>query len=530
MRRTVAAVIATLGLLFSGLATGGPPAQGALAHSPTASLAVGSAIAWTECEDPLLRDFEAECGWVRVPLDYDDPDGRQIKLAVSRMVHTSPDSEYQGVMLTNPGGPGGSGLIFSILRDLMPNGSGASYDWIGFDPRGVGSSKPSLSCQPSYFHQNRPDYVPTSKRILRRWLERAASYADACHEARPRLLPNMTTRDSARDMNRIRAALEAERINFYGYSYGTYLGQVFATLFPERVRRMVLDSNVNPERVWYRYNLDQNIAIERVVQRWFKWIARYREVYHLGRTAYHVEQLFYRTRSALDDRPAGGQVGPSEWTDAFNPAAYNVLSWPELADVFAAWVHKRNARPVTNAWLNWDTPGNDNLFAVYNAVECTDAHWPKSWKKWADDNWTISQFAPFFTWSNAWFNASCRVWRAPSHRKVKVDGHGANALLVGETLEGATPFSGSLEVRSRFSNSRLIAIRGGLSHATTPFQSSRCTNRLIATYLKTGERPARKPGRRADVSCRPLPLPTPQEAGRAQPVHPLQQRLIRPRP
>ncbi|MBA2559521.1 MAG: alpha/beta fold hydrolase, partial [Propionibacteriales bacterium] len=147
-----------------------------------------------------------------VPLDYRRPGGRTIKIAVSRVKHTSSAADYQGVMLANPGGPGGSGLFLAAFGQFMPNNSGISYDWIGFDPRGVGASRPSLSCKPYYNHGDRPPYVPTTDRILHRWLVRAQSYADACRDSAPRLLDHMKTTDSARDMNRIRRALGVKKI------------------------------------------------------------------------------------------------------------------------------------------------------------------------------------------------------------------------------------------------------------------------------------------------------------------------------
>lgn len=139
---------------------------------------------------------------------------------------------------------------------------------------------------------------------MKAWLRRSKRYAAACKKNHPFLLDHMRTVDIVRDMDRIRAALGERRINFYGYSFGSYLGQVYGTLFPERVRRMVLDSNVDPQGFRYESGFDQTIALERNMEAWFRWVARYRKVYHLGRTMKAVRGRFLAQRTKLRRHPA----------------------------------------------------------------------------------------------------------------------------------------------------------------------------------------------------------------------------------
>src|SRR5206468_2518285 len=129
------------------------------------------------------------------------------------------------------------------------HGVGNQYDWIGFDPRGVGASRPSMHCIKTYFHLNRPNYQPTSQKNIDTWRARSKKYADACASKYPALIRHMTTADVAQDMNQIRLGLGVNKVSYYGFSYGTYLGQVFGTLYPTHIKRMVLDSTVNPHRV-----------------------------------------------------------------------------------------------------------------------------------------------------------------------------------------------------------------------------------------------------------------------------------------
>jgi pimeloyl-ACP methyl ester carboxylesterase len=472
-------------------------------------------ISWVPCADPTLTAAHAQCGSLSVPLDYEHPNGSRIRLALARVQHTSPASQYQGVMLTNPGGPGVSGLQLATLGQFVPNHVGERYDWIGFDPRGVGSSSPALSCTPEYFAGDRPPYVPRRHATLRKWLARSKAYAAACEANAPQLLPHMKTTDSARDMDSIRVALGAERISYYGLSYGTYLGEVYATLFPTHVRRMVFDSSVDPRSVWYKTNLAQAVSIERNIKIWFGWLAKYDDVYHLGTTERTVGRLFYRQVAALKKHPARGVLGPDEWEDAFYAAAYTQSVWTLFGSFFSSWIHQHDAGGVIAAYQVFDSPGNDNAFAVSNAVVCTDAPWPQKWSTWARDYWRTYRTARFATWNTAWYSAPCLYWPAAAGTPVNVNGGRVPALLIDETLDAATPYEGSLAVRTLFPRSGLVAEPGGTTHAGTLFGNA-CVDGHIAAFLATGELPARKTGRRADATCQPFPQPIPTGAAATQ--------------
>ncbi|NIH81086.1 alpha/beta hydrolase [Amycolatopsis viridis] len=474
---------------------------------------VPAPIQWGPCESDGLARARAECGFLAVPLDYQDPAGAKISLAVSRVRHTN--SDYQGVMLVNPGGPGGSGLELSALGRAVPKGAGNSYDWVGFDPRGVGSSRPALSCDPGHFGYNRPAYVPATPQLEQSWLGTSRDYATACAKNGP-LLEHMRTTDVARDLDSLRQALGAEQINYYGFSYGTYLGQVYATRYPERVRRMVLDSNVDPRKVFYQANLDQDVAFDRNIKVYFDWLARHDDAYHLGTTAEAVEDLWYAQQRELSEEPAGGVIGPDEWTDIFLQAGYYQSTWEDLAKAFAGWVHQRDWQTLKTRYDRTSSPGDDNGFAVYNAVQCTDAPWPRSWTTWKVDNWITYAKARFETWGNAWYNAPCRTWPVPAGKAVDVDGRRvAGALLIGEEFDAATPFTGNLEVRRRFPRSSLIGEPGGTTHAGS-LSGDACVDDRIADYLATGALPPRQKGDGPDALCDPLPEPVPGGAAGAR--------------
>ncbi len=135
-----------------------------------------------------------------------------------------------------------------------------------------------------------------------------------------------------------------------------------------------------------------------------------------------------------------------------------------------------------------------------------------AWSTWSRNNWATFAKAPFETWANAWYNAPCLYWPAPAHTPVKVDGSKvASALLIDETLDAATPYEGSLEVRRLYPHSSLIALPGGTSHANSLYGDA-CEDDQIAAYLATGTLPPRRPGDGADTTCAPLPQPVPSGA------------------
>lgn len=503
MRRLWAAAtavaLATVGLATTaqaGTARGGPPP-----------------IAWTPCTEGTLKAQGAECGYLAVPLDYGKPDGTKIEIALARIKSTLPAEKRQGPILVNPGGPGGSGRSMATLGQHVPDQAGAGYDWIGFDPRGVGASKPKLTCDSKYTGYNRPPYVPSTPEIEKAWHARTTAYAAACAKAGGPLLDHMRTEDTVRDIDRIREALGAEKISFYGFSYGSYLGQIYATRNPERVHRMVLDGVVDPTRVWYQSNLDQDLAFDKAIKVYFAWIAKYDAVYRLGRTAAEVEKLYYRQLDELARKPAG-PIGPAELTDVFLQPGYYVFGWEETARAFSAWVNDKDPAPLKRIFDedHEQTDGADNGYAVYLAVQCTDAPWPVNWRKWARDNWRMHRKAPFETWGNAWYNAPCRHWAAEPGTPVVVDGSKAPPiLLINETLDAATPYSGALQARRLFPRSVLIEGLGGTTHAGSLFGNA-CVDNAIADYLADGSLPGRVKADRSDKQCEPIAKPTPLSA------------------
>ena len=494
-------VLAAGGLSLSPLAT--TAEAGTAPAAAPASAFAAQEISWGRCKDPGLRSFGAQCGMLTVPLDHANPTGPTIKLAVSRIRHRG--STSRGAVFTNTGGPGGSGRYLAVLGQYVPKGVGQTYDWYGMDPRGVGASRPALSCNPKYFKWDRKPYRPTSKSILDYWIKRTDRYAAACGSSEAaELLPHMKTTDNVADFELLRQAIGEDQVTFYGFSYGTYIAQVYATQHPTSIKAMILDGVVDPTRVWYRSNLDQDYAFGKNYKKFFSWVGKRDRTYHLGRSAKAVERRLKKLERRLTKRPADGKVGPAELQDAILNAGYVNYAWPTVARAVSDLANRGRAQGVKQLYRGSNPTGKraDNGYAVYLATECTDAPWPDDWSVWAADNTEADKASPFFAWANAWYNAPCRNWPVPSAQPVQVSGEGFSGpvLLAAETHDAATPFSGALAVRRLFPTSALVEGKGGTSHSVT-LSGIPCTDNAIAALLKNGALPARKAGDTADKRC-----------------------------
>jgi pimeloyl-ACP methyl ester carboxylesterase len=504
-----AVLLAVAGCTASGGAATGSSASTAPASTATgsaASPAGASALHWHSCS---IEGTSLQCARLSVPLSYAHPAGRRITLALSRVPATAPPSQQQGDLLVNPGGPGGSGLsLAAFVADGLNPQVAADYNIIGFDPRGVGSSQPALTCDPSFFSGERPDYIPASAAAEQTLINRAKSYAADCEKRYGWLLPYMTSVDVARDMNSIRAALGVPAISYFAYSYGTYLGQVFATLFPHRLHRMVLDSTVDPTGAWYADNIAQDYAFEGRMEAFFSWVAANDATFRLGSTRAAVDHAWYQARARLQAHPADGRIGADDFDDTFLQGGYSNGLWPGLAGALAAYLHTGATGQLVSQYQQ-EGVQSENEFAVYNAVECSDVNWPRNWAKWNSDTRRVYRTAPFQAWDNAWFNASCAFW--PVHgpaRPLHIKGAGLpGILMIQGTLDPATPYAGAQTAHRLLPSARMVVVEGGGNHGQSLAQPpNTCVDGYLNRYLATGALPSR-PGL-VNATCPALPPPS----------------------
>jgi pimeloyl-ACP methyl ester carboxylesterase len=495
-----------------GPAASGAPPSGSAGSAQDAGPIVpaDSTLRWHSCAGLLAELGIHDCTTLSVPLNYADPGGRHISLALDMVPATAPPSQQQGILLVNPGGPGASGLSLAaeVASGLSPSVA-RDYDIVGFDPRGVGSSVPQLSCDPGFFTGPRPNYVPASAAAEQVLINRAKTYAADCEQKFGWLLPYLTTQNVARDLDSIRAAFGVAKINYYGFSWGTYLGQVYATLFPGHLRRMVLDSTVDPTGAWYADNVAQDYAFQDRIDAFDSWAASYDRIYHLGSTAAQVRAAYYRARDQLLDHPADGVIGPDEFDDTYLYGGYLDTIWPGLARALSSYLNSGDTTGLVGQYQSYGIQ-NENLFAVYNAVECADVSWPRNFAYWTSDTEMVYQSAPFYAWGNAWDNAACAFW--PVHgpaKPLQINGTGLPGILMLQgTLDPATPYAGAQDAHKLLPSARMVVVAGGGNHGQSFAQPpDACIQGYVNAYLAAGALP--QGAGLVNATCPAVPDPGP---------------------
>jgi pimeloyl-ACP methyl ester carboxylesterase len=478
MRRTVGAVA----LVLAGLVT------------PVAA-ASGSALEWGSCAaDVGPLDPRQECATVRVPLDYRKPGGESITLAVSRIRTARPELR-RGVLLLIPGGPGGSGLARpSTHGSRLPREVLDRYDLVGFDPRGVGHSTPvSCDLEPR-------DVDPT---VFLPWpgvggdisgaVERAERVAKACARSGGSVVRTITTRNEARDVDRIRRALGESRLSAWGTSYGTYVGAVYATIFPRRTDRIVLDSSGDPDprRVARGWQANFAVGAEDRFPDFAAWAAARDASLGFGSTLQAVHATYLRLAGELDRNPRPGLTGAVLRAVMFN-SLYADAAFPQLAAFMTAALTGGPVPPIP-------APPVDqfrNLVAVQAATACNDVAWPGPGHDYAGDV-ARDRAAHPLTDGMPVNVQPCAFWPyPPAERPTRVTADGpADILMIQNRRDPATPLAGALRMRDALGgHARIVVVESG-GHGAYVANGNACGDRAVTDFLAAGTRPAH------DVTC-----------------------------
>ncbi|ONI79163.1 hypothetical protein ALI144C_25320 [Actinosynnema sp. ALI-1.44] len=454
---------------------------------PVTAANAAPGLEWRPCDGIPL-----ECATLSVPLDYRKPNGTKIDVAVSRRKSTNPAAR-RGVLLLNPGGPGGPGLgLPHIIGQMAPKSVTDAYDLIGFDPRGTGRSTPnSCALTPQQIVGTRVIPYPSPNGDIRPSVEYARQVAKQCFENSGDRLPYVTTANTARDMDRIREALGEKKISYFGISYGSYLGAVYTTMFPRQSDRIVLDSVVDPRGVWRGVWQNWGASTEEVFEDFAKWAAERHATYGLGATPKAVRDTYLALTTKLDAQPIAHVTG-NMLRGVTRGALYGPSEYPQLA---AMWQQLLRGDPsgVPNA-----PGGSQETVATLWGVVCGDAPWPRNLPLHQlqvlrdKHKYPITNGMP----SNVW---PCAFWPTkPIEPVVRITDRGpSNVLLTQNLRDPATPLGGARNMRAAMGDRAKLVTADESGHGTYIIAGNPCVDAIGTEFLVNGKLPAR------DVACGP---------------------------
>lgn len=468
------------------------------AFAGVSQAATRSPVTWGKCpadarppKGPMPSNLT--CSTIKVPLDYRNPDGRKIDVAVSRLASEKP-SQKRGVLLTNPGGPS-SGLGYpALLKALgLPQSIRNSYDIIGFDPRGIGHSTP-VTCGLTTRQQqygNIPPYAHNAADVAKRAAQSKRIAKQCATSKTASMLPYVSTANTARDMDRIRAALGAPKISYAGSSWGTHLGAVYTTLFPGRGDRIVLDSNMGPggwdypsDRLWSR-------GVQDRFPDFAKYAAAHHGEYGLGRTPKQVTAKYARLAAKLDKDPVKAPDG------RYDGALFRLITFtqlygdaqmPGLAKVWKALDAHQAPPPLPGADGTADNA--DHTVSGRYYMICNDSRWPRSVRAY-QPNVAVDRIRyPLFGAAGANVQP-CAYWKKPIEPPVHIGDRGpSNVLMVQNLRDPATPLAGARQMRRAFGHRATMVTADQGGHGVYLVNKNTCANNAVTTYLATGRRPA----------------------------------------
>lgn len=452
----------------------------------------------------FAKSPNAQCARLEVPMDYDKPDGDTAKLAVLRVPARG---KAIGSMVVNPGGPGGPGLQLAAETSAKwaKTPMTQRFDIVGFDPRGAGASTPAVSC----FTDAEADagkVAFTLRGSVGTWTERDThDLVDRCVKGSgEEILAHDGTRDSARDMDVLRAVLGDDKLTFVGQSYGTRLGTVYAAMFPKKVRAMVLDGAVDPTENSAQRKLSQYAGFQRSFDQMAAACATDPSC-PLGTDPSRATQVFQSIVRPLATKPLpagnGRQVGFSQATGAITAGLYGKENWPVLIKAIAELKTGRGdtALLISDLFSGRGKDGRWSNFGESNyAVGCMDEQRTTPQQEVALRA-QLSQAAPYLDPGTGAEGArdGCEFWPAKPNLGFPyadhIDRGLAPTLTISITGDPSTPFVAGTHLAEALGGSVLKV--NGEQHTVAMSGANACVNAAVADYLVNLKTPA------ADASC-----------------------------
>lgn len=455
-------------------------------------------LEWKPCENSM------QCATAKAPLNWADPSGDSIELALIRQPATG--SKRLGSLLVNPGGPGGSGYDFvanSIDRATSEKLQ-SSYDIVGFDPRGVNHSS-AVKCYTDskkfdeyLFGLNPGQYG--SDEWLAAYEKSNKEFGQDCLKNTGKLLEYVDTESAARDLDLLRAALGDAKLNYLGFSYGTFLGATYAELFPQKTGHLVLDGAIDPATSSYDVVASQAQGFEGAMRAYLAQCLESSKCPFTGT----VEEAMTSIRTLLDrldQSPLRGsdgrELGSSTMTIAMILPLYDQSNWPYLDQLFTS-VAQGDASvafSLADSYYSRDSNGrySDNSSEAFLAINSLDYACDGSLAALRDEEAKLEKAAPILGKQLAYGGAQCASWPFQSTREreaITAPGS-ADILVVGTTNDPATPYKWAVALAGELENGHLVTYKG--EGHTAYNRSNSCVNNAVDNYFIDGTVPASDP-------------------------------------
>ncbi len=499
MRRWSVGIVVA-GLVLAGCTGGTPEVAPSPVPSPSTTTQEPDALRpyysqdaeWSECGD-------FKCAAIKAPLDYDKPAGRSITLSML-MRPADNQGDKIGSLFVNPGGPGVSGIEYARLSEVLFRSPVLeSYDIIGWDPRGVGEST-AISCMTDEETDVllQADGTPDDASEVGELIRLNTRFTKGCKNDDAALIPEIGTFNSARDMDLLRASVGEQRLNYFGASYGTELGAIYADLFPQRVGRMVLDAALDPAVSSSDLARGQLRGFQQATTAFIEdCIAR--DGCAVGPTVDDAEAQLTELLADIDAEPLSTESG-RPLTEALATlgmiaAMYSEASgWPSLrlglAQAFQGDGTVLLALADAYSERNADGTYASNVNSAFPAISCTDRPESSSIAEVRRVSPAYERVSPIFGRTFAWAGLSCQRWPVSEGQfPFTATAKGADPIIViGTTRDPATPYEWSVSLAKSLRSGVLIS-RDGDGH-TGYNAGNECVDTAVDEYLVGGEVPA----------------------------------------
>ena len=445
-------------------------------------------ISWGECEREDY--YNLECAKIMVPLKWNEPEGETIELLLTRS--DSRISNPKGSIIVNPGGPGASGAEFiASFENIASTDLGENFEFVGFDPRGVKDSA-GIQClndeQTDKFLAGDPTDSGAD------WLD---VLANACKANSGKILPYIDTYSTARDLDVIRAVVGDEKLNYLGYSYGTYLGATYADLYPERIQAMVLDAPVDPSLTSDELSAGQAAGLEQATRAYVKWCLEESGSCPLKGTVddgvSQIQELLKATETNPLPTSQGRELTSSLATTGVLAPLYSDELWEFLNSALAEAFEGSGdsllfLSDIANE-RNYDgTYKSNGNFAIIG-INCLD-HISVVDEQWIEtETKRLTEMYPTFGPIVAGPGVLCEKWPAAPVRVPKeITASGSPTILViGTTGDMATPYPWAVSIDQQLENSVLLTFKG--EGHTAYGRSGGCIEEMVDAYFISGALP-----------------------------------------